>query len=509
MTFEHCWHLNTEQETAALAQEFSLFVAAGDWIGLTGDLGAGKTTFARALIRAMSNAPIDVPSPTFTLVQLYDETRVPVAHLDLYRLEDVAEADELGLDELAVNHVVLVEWSDRLGDRLPADRLTIELKIAGKSRTAKVTGHGRWQMRLERLVEAGKFLAAEASGDERQFLQGDASARRYERLIGPGGTSRLLMDMPSKSEPRPADGSPGYSQLVHLAEDIRAVVAVNRELCTAGYSAPEIIAADLDQGFAIIEDLGDAAFGNIENYGAEVSEPIKAAVDVLADMAERTWPDKVAVDGITHTVEAFDAVALMAEADLLMDWFWPLVHGTAPDDDLKSEYASLWRPLLEAVQADQPVWVMRDYHSPNLIWLPEREGLRRVGIIDTQDAVMGSAAYDVASLLQDARLDVDAAVEAELLDHYVQCRQRADRAFNNAEFRASYAVLGAQRAAKVLGIFARLSKRDGKPGYLRHIPRVSALLERNLGQPGLAKLKAWFDQNLPPDLRGRQHGNVA
>ena len=156
---------------------------------------------------------------------------------------------------------------------------------------------------------------------------------------------------------------------------------------------------------------------------------------------------------------------------------------------------------LEAVQDDNPVWVMRDYHSPNLIWLDENQGNARVGIIDTQDAVMGSPAYDLVSLLQDARLDVAAAVEQEMLAHYASCRLAGNASFDDAAFRASYAILGAQRAAKILGIFARLSKRDGKHGYLRHIPRVSALLERNLQHPALTELKAWFDQYLPAEER--------
>ena len=252
---------------------------------------------------------------------------------------------------------------------------------------------------------------------------------------------------------------------------------------------------------AIVEDFGNAVFGSIENYGAEVSLPIKTAVDVLADMAGRAWPSEVKVDQTSHTISAFDTPALMAEAELLMSWFWPQINTVEAIDDRRAEYVELWQPLLEAVQDDSPVWVMRDYHSPNLIWLAEREGNARVGIIDTQDAVLGSPAYDLASLLQDARLDVAANVESEMLNHYAACRRSEDRAFDEAKFRMSYAILGAQRAAKILGIFARLSKRDGKPGYLRHIPRVSRLLERNLQHPALADLKAWFDRYLPPALR--------
>jgi aminoglycoside/choline kinase family phosphotransferase len=146
---------------------------------------------------------------------------------------------------------------------------------------------------------------------------------------------------------------------------------------------------------------------------------------------------------------------------------------------------------------------LRDYHSPNLLWLPDRQGIRRAGLIDTQDCVRGHAAYDLVSLLQDARVDIGAEEEAELFDIY--CAGRAnDGTFNRTSFKAAYAILGVQRATKILGIFARLSKRDGKHGYLRHLPRVSGYLERNLRHPVLAPVQRWFARHLPADVRERR-----
>ena len=488
--------LADDAATIALARELSLFVVAGDWIGLTGDLGAGKTTLARGLIRALSGSDVEVPSPTFTLVQTYETRRMSVAHFDLYRLEDAAEVDELGIDELNEMHLVLVEWPDRIEDQLPADRLMIDLKVSGDGRTVALTGHGRWQMRLERMVAARDFLNAHAPSCERRFLQGDASARRYERITTPDGEPQILMDMPAKADPRPADGGPTYSEIVHLADDIVAVAAINQELRAAGYSAPAMPALDVDGGFAIIEDLGDRVFGQLEGYGKQVSPPLRAAVDVLADMAGKTWPTEFSVGVVQHTVAAFDSAALLGETELLMSWFWPLLHNSQASDERRAEFEALWRPLFDQLDMSTLVWVLRDYHSPNLIWLPERDGLARVGIIDTQDAVLGSPAYDLASLLQDARLDVAEHVEAEMMDHYLDLRLAADAGFDADVFGRDYAVLGAQRATKILGIFARLSKRDGKHGYLHHIPRVSRLLERNLQHSALGNLKAWFDTHL-------------
>ena len=175
-------------------------------------------------------------------------------------------------------------------------------------------------------------------------------------------------------------------------------------------------------------------------------------------------------------VPPYDLRAQLIEVDLLPAWFWPHLRGGAVPENLHREFTALWRAVLPAAIPARPVWTLRDYHSPNLLWLPERHGLQRVGLIDTQDCVLGHPAYDLAAMLQDARVA--------------------------AAFAEAYAVLGAQRATKILGIFARLSKRDGKPGYLRHMPRVARYLERDLRHPALAGLRAWFEQHLPSVLDG-------
>ena len=163
---------------------------------------------------------------------------------------------------------------------------------------------------------------------------------------------------------------------------------------------------------------------------------------------------------------------------------------------MKRQFQDLWREVLPRVLGARPVWTLRDYHSPNLLWLPEREGLARVGIIDTQDCVLGHPAYDLASLLQDARVDIDFGWADTLIGHYCALRGGLDA----KEFATAYAILGAQRATKILGIFARLSKRDGKPGYIRHMPRVARYLARNLAHAELSNLRGWFERHLPSVL---------
>jgi N-acetylmuramate 1-kinase len=207
--------------------------------------------------------------------------------------------------------------------------------------------------------------------------------------------------------------------------------------------------------------------------------------------------------GGTYTVPPYDIGAQLIEIDLLSSWFWPYIQGSVIPQDAKAEFDALWTELLPATQGDHRVWALRDYHSPNLIWMPEREGLKRVGLIDTQDCLMGHPAYDLASMLQDARVDIDFGFADDLYEHYCGLRMKQGR-LDRAELDLAYAILGAQRATKILGIFARLSKRDGKHGYLRHIPRVSRYLERNLAHPSLSRLKAWYDRHMPAPIRERQ-----
>ena len=501
--------LESEAQTAALGRELALFVSAGDWIGLSGGLGAGKSVLARALIRALSDAggALEVPSPTFTLVQLYGDLRVPVAHCDFYRLETVEEIDELGLDDLVSSHLQIIEWPERFGEHLPVNRLMIDLEICGNDeRIARLSCFGNMAKKLERMQIVRKFLdEQDMTNWQRQFFQGDASSRRYEKLTADGETC-LLMDMPDTPDgPAVKQGKP-YSDIAHIATGVGAVIAINQELIERGFSAPHLTASDVPNGLALIEYLNGAVFGDLVRQDHDILPCMSAAVDVLADMATMQWPKNVTIaDGNVYTVPEFDIDALLIEVELLIDWFWPALKGTAADNAQRGHFIDAWRATLANIATTTPVWVLRDYHSPNLIWLPDRQGNARVGLIDTQDAVLGHPAYDLVSLLQDARVDVPVSIEASMLAHY--CQRRSANAletgigFDEAELRTAYAILGAQRATKVLGIFVRLAERDNKPDYLAHIARVSDALERNLASPQLADLRQWYDAHLPQNLR--------
>jgi aminoglycoside/choline kinase family phosphotransferase len=262
-----------------------------------------------------------------------------------------------------------------------------------------------------------------------------------------------------------------------------------------GFSAPAIFAADREAGLLVIEDLGEELF-----VAGDPSAPIEVryetATDLLAELHGDAPPGFVPVEpGVDYQLPNYDMEAFLIEAELLLDWYLPKL-GVKINDIKRNAFRSHWQELLLPLTGGAQTWVLRDFHSPNLLWLPEREGVARVGLLDFQDAVMGPGAYDLASLLQDARVDMPEAMEIALLSRYVRARMRKGP-FEPSDFARAYATLAAQRASKILGIFARLERRDHKPQYLRHMPRVWRYLQRSLAHPGLASLAAWYRTNVP------------
>lgn len=490
--------LPDEAATARLARQLAPSLTAGDLVTLSGDLGVGKTSFARALVRVLAeNDALDVPSPTFTLLQTYETPRMPVVHADLYRIGGVDDLAELGWDEAADGALVLVEWPEKAGFLVEAERLDVHLQIrpGGAGRVAVLTGWGAWAGRLERARAIGALLArAGWSEARRDFLLGDASTRAYERLTL-GDRTAILMIMPRRPDGPPVRMGKPYSAIARLAESVHPFVAMDLALRAQGFSAPEIYAADLDAGLLLTEDLGDEpAVG----AAGPVPERYAEAAAVLAQLHGRDLPTVLPIaPGIEHALPPYDLDALSIEVELLLDWYLPHIAGVTVSGSARATFVSLWRSVLEPIVTGPATWVLRDYHSPNLIWLGDRQGAGRVGLIDFQDAVLGHAAYDLVSLLQDARVDVPEDLELKLLGHYARLRKSADPAFAMGDFAKAYAVLGAQRATKILGIFARLDRRDGKPQYLRHLPRMQRYLARDLAHPVLSDLKVWYETVTP------------
>lgn len=492
---------NSEIETGQLAASLSLYATPGDLFCLHGDLGTGKSVFARAFLQALSPTPdLEVPSPTFTLVQIYENLRINAAHLDLYRIEEVDEVDELGIEDNLIDGIALVEWPQRMPVEDFPDRLQIDLiDVSPQQRKLRLTGHGVWIEKLKRWHLSASFLKQAGWQDgERKFLQGDASSRRYER-IQREGQQAVLMDMPQRSDgPIIRDGKP-YSALAHLAEGVAPFIAMTNGLRAFDLSAPEIIASSPETGFLLLEDLGPNVFFDMAANGQDLTQPMQAAIDVLVTLSTKLGSKNLLTKIDNHTLRKYDSAALQIEIELLPDWYWPRLKKEKIPTQARVEFIELWQSLLEFLEDQPRIWTLRDYHSPNLIWLGTQKGVSRVGVIDYQDAVLGHPAYDLMSLLQDARRDVSADTEAELYTYYWEQMAKSNIEYDRQDFTTAYAILGAQRATKILGIFARLADRDQKPAYLAHMPRVQEYLARNLQHPKLAGLKNWFDHHLPTE----------
>jgi tRNA threonylcarbamoyl adenosine modification protein YjeE len=498
--------LDHVDETALqqLASRLAPRLRKGDFLALKGDLGAGKTTFARALIRAlMERDDEEVPSPTFALVQPYETPRFPVHHFDFYRLSSSSETGELGLDEALASGVVIVEWPERLEDQQPSDRLEISLaEDDAATRRVTLQGLGCWGPRLERFSTIERFIRKTGGQRARQvYVNGDASARGYTRLIG-ANRSALLMDSPKAPDGPPIRNGKPYSQIAHLAEDVRPFIAIAGALRERGLATPQIFVSNIAEGLLLIEDFGDLTFSRLAAEGQDLAPLYRLATDALLLLRRHPPTERLQANGIEHILPTYDRDALTIETELLLDWFLPMLRGIETPANVRDEFIALWNRQFDWLLAQPSGWVLRDFHSPNLIWRPDRQGLAQLGIIDFQDAMRGHLAYDLASLLQDARIDLPQGLDVELLTHYCAEAAIADPKFDEDGFLRAYCLLGAQRATKILGIFARLARRDGKRVYLQHMPRIARYLAANLTEPHLKSLKLWYQREIPQEIEG-------
>lgn len=308
---------------------------------------------------------------------------------------------------------------------------------------------------------------------ETQPLAGDASFRRYHRVRRDDARA-LLMDAPPDRE------------------DVRPFVRMARHLLGLGFSAPNILASDEASGLLLLEDFGDDTFTRLLSAGHEEAVLYALAIDVLVHL-HRLQPQHALPAGLP----TYDMPRLLEEALLLTDWYLPAIFGHSTHDGARRDYVAAWKEVLTPVLTAPATLVLRDFHVDNLMLLPQRDGIAACGLLDFQDAIAGPAAYDVMSLLEDARRDVSPSLRAEMLDRYSAGIDCADR----QGFERAFTILAAQRHTKVIGIFTRLSRRDGKASYLAHIPRVWRLLERALAHDAMAPVARWFDRHLPSAAR--------
>jgi aminoglycoside/choline kinase family phosphotransferase len=355
----------------------------------------------------------------------------------------------------------------------------------------------------DREAEKAAFLAEHGLADaSRETLAGDASTRLYERLHRTGGASLIFMDQPPKAEtqPCPPDATPaerialGYNAIARLAAGrVEAFIAVDAYLKSLGFSAPEIIASDASAGLAVLEDLGDGVFARLMEVGEDETPLYDGAVDCLVRLHAETPPERLVGGGVEWPLLTFDDLALQVYGEALFLEWWPQYVGQpAFSADAAAEWDALWAPIRARGVAGASVFCHRDYHAENLVWLPKRQGVARVGMLDFQDAVRAHPVWDMSMLLHDARRDVSPEREAAVLARYLGARPKVDREAFVADFHA----LGALNCTRILFIFARQVVGFGRPRYAAFMPRMWRYLDLCLAAPDMAPLKAWFAKNV-------------
>jgi aminoglycoside/choline kinase family phosphotransferase len=304
-------------------------------------------------------------------------------------------------------------------------------------------------------------------------LAADASFRRYDRVML-NDRRAVLMDAPPPQE------------------DTRPFIRVAKYLTQMGFSAPRIMSEDPERGFLLLEDMGDDTYTRVLADDGDARALYATAIDTLIQLHEVSAPSNIPAG-----TPPYDMDALLKEVMLFVDWYLPAITNEKTSPALRASYEAAWRSAFIHVADARETLVLRDYHVDNLMWLPDRNSTERCGLLDFQDAVVGARAYDVMSLIEDARRDIPDMIREEMISRYLDVFPD----LSGADLRRDIAILGAGRHAKVIGIFTRLSARDYKSQYLHHISRVWRLLERDLMHPALSDVADWFNQNVPHDLR--------
>lgn len=484
-----------EDETTRIGKIIAMCLQAGDFLCLSGELGSGKSVLARGIIRKLANDDNgEVPSPTYTLCQSY-ETNPKISHFDLYRISGgMDELDELGWSEMLEEGAIIMEWPEKCFEKIPVTAVHVTFtEEQDGSRHLKFSGNRDLLERIQRSLLIDEFLShANLGRFSRKRFAADASARGYE-IIETDTETLYLMNAPEMPDGPPVKEGRPYSKIAHLAENVTAFVAIDEALREKGFAAPAIRAQNLEEGLLLIESLGNGLV--IDKNRQPIPERYLAAIEFLARLHECRFSKIIKLkSGETHTIPAYDEEAIMIEAELLIDWYVPSQSGVDISDDAREAFEAIWQNLIQRLAGHEHGLVLRDFHSPNILWRETETGTDRIGVIDFQDALLGPSSYDVASLAQDARVDVSPDLENELVNHYILQRRKNQPEFDEKAFRESYAIMAALRATKILGIFIRLDRRDGKPAYLQHLPRMQDYLARSLKHPVLSEYRDWIER---------------
>lgn len=467
------------QATDKLAGDLAPYLMPGDVIALTGYLGAGKSHFARALVRALGSRQKHLPSPTFTLLQTYDDTRMPVAHTDFYRLGDPSEAEELNLDPFIEHGLTVIEWADNAPHMCPARTLWVRLEDEGGGRSITFKSEDdSWEKRfgfftpdLQRPVtDKGRHdFVQRTTGKKGQVItpvSADASFRSYWR-VRMGDSAQILMDAPAPME------------------DLERFVRVDKFLEANGVRVPHVYEADLESGYALIEDFGNSTVFDAVESGADPMKHYEAAVDILAHIAQS---EKAAVP-------RQEKENWLDEACHFTDWFLPYATGHATHTADRRQFRELIWGLMAQMPELPQTTMLKDYHCQNLMVLPDGAGVESLGVLDFQDARIGPVSYDLASLLYDVRYKVPSHFHSILT-----ARMAGSMPGHVTPEALSQGVkmVAIQNLLRIAGVFTRLARRDGKTQYLDYMPLLWSHADALLAEvPEAEALAAFIDKQTP------------
>lgn len=488
--------LADEAATQKLAAMLARFAVVGDLVRLEGDLGAGKSTFSKYFIQALGHKG-EVPSPTYTLVQTYDQTRVPVAHVDCYRLKEPAELDGLGLEGYRKGGILLVEWPDKGGDLVAEGQpdvvayhinnpdnggtltITLEGGSAASSRKVTLRGSKAWQHRYGLM---GQFVAATdnpieqalsrpVTDDNRNaFLDGaglkgytvkglapEWSFRSYWRVSKADGGTAIVMDAP-----------PPF-------EGVTAFASVSAYYDSIGLRVARIDARDDAQGYLLNEDMGDTRLLDVVQNGGDEEGWYKAAVDVLTTLCQHQPPAWGRVYGPKDW---------FIETARFTDWYMPMVRGTQTSPDERAAFAALWQPLFAKIMQVPTGLMPWDYQATNMMILGDEPAVANMGLIDIQDARVAPIGQDLAILLRDIRRGQNDGLEQRMLD-----RAATTLKIDRAALQEAVEVANLQHCVRIIGGLARSAMRDGKwGGAERFMARTWEVARQSYHFPALREI---------------------
>ena len=473
-----------------LTKELTPLLSEGGVMTLNGQIGAGKTTLAKLVIHDLTQTPLeDIVSPTFNLYHTYNRDNLEIAHYDFYRIESEIELPEIDLNDSFTDKICIIEWAEKFQDLLPKDRIEISIKCIENERLYRINPLGKFGDIVNNRAKIENFLSdLDINFTELQRLPGDASKRRYYRIMSSDNTM-ILMDATQESDIKSKTG---------LTNGIDDFIKIQEYLDSIDVRVPNLIARNKIDNIILEEDLGEYSYTDVltkQNY----QELYNPAIKTLIHISNINHPKNISTNSNPHYLKEFDLDIYLNEAEIFIDYYWPFVHGKQCNADKKQEFRDIMEEVYSNLSNDKTL-MLRDFHSPNLLFLENENGFRKCAVIDFQDALFGHPLYDLVSLTNDARITIDEYQEKYLIELFRKDFPFSNFQFDSLSFMQQYHILGVQRSIKILGIFARLAILETNQNYLVHMPRVICYIKRIMQSGKIQRLANWLNQNFKETL---------